>query len=92
MCLGINSGCTGYVDALYLASKLIKKNQDVIIVTSDTYSKYIDINDRSIRPIFSDGASCTHLQYEKNAWKVKKGIFSNRKRYTSAFRIKKKKN
>ena len=41
-----------------IASKLIKKNQDVIIIT-DTYSKYIDINDKSIRPIFSDGASCT---------------------------------
>ena len=92
MCIGINSGCTGYVDALYLASKLIKKNQDVIIVTSDTYSKYIDINDRSIRPIFSDGASCTHLQYEKkNAWKVKKEFFQTERDTLQHLELKKKK-
>ena len=76
MCMGINAGCTGYVDALYLADKLIKKNQDVLIVTADTYSKYIDINDKSIRPIFSDGASCTHLQFrKKNCWKIEKEFF-----------------
>ena len=76
MCMGVNAGCTGYVDALYLADKLIKKNQDVLIVTADTYSKYIDINDKSIRPIFSDGASCTHLQFrEKNCWKIEKEFF-----------------
>lgn len=70
-CLGINAGCTGYVDALYLATKLIKKNHDVLIITSDTYSKFIDKNDKSIRPIFSDGASCTLLKYKKNkSWKI----------------------
>ncbi len=76
MCMGVNAGCTGYVDALYIADKLIKKNQDVLIVTADTYSKYIDINDKSIRPIFSDGASCTHLQFrEKKCWKIEKEFF-----------------
>tara|TARA_B100000989_G_C19533052_1_gene471440 strand:+ start:4750 stop:5655 length:906 start_codon:yes stop_codon:yes gene_type:complete len=76
MCIGLNAGCTGYVDALYLADKLIKENQDVLIITSDTYSKYIDINDKSIRPIFSDGASCTHLQLKKkNCWKIEKEFF-----------------
>lgn len=76
MCMGVNAGCTGYVDALYIADKLIKKNQDVLIVTADTYSKYIDINDKSIRPIFSDGASCTHLQFrEKKSWKIEKEFF-----------------
>lgn len=92
MCIGINSGCTGYVDALYLASKLIKKNKDVIIVTSDTYSKYIDINDKSIRPIFSDGASCTHLQYKKkNAWQVKKEFFQTERDTLEHLELKKEK-
>tara|TARA_Y100001970_G_C14208249_1_gene845351 strand:- start:1227 stop:2132 length:906 start_codon:yes stop_codon:yes gene_type:complete len=76
MCIGINAGCTGYVDALYLADKLIKKNQDALIITADTYSKFIDKNDKSIRPIFSDGASCTHLQFrEKNCWNIEKEFF-----------------
>lgn len=90
MCIGINAGCTGYVDALYLADKLIKKNQDVIIITSDTYSKYIDINDRSIRPIFSDGASCTHLQYKKkNSWKIQKEFFETEKDTLNHLELKK---
>jgi len=92
LCLGINAGCTGYVDALYLANKLIKKNQDVIIVTSDTYTKYIDIDDKSIRPIFSDGASCTLLQYKKkNSWKIKKEFFQTEKDTLEHLELKKEK-
>ena len=56
-CIGINAGCTGFVDALYLAYKLIKNNKKILIVTTDTYTKFINKNDRSIVPLFSDGAS-----------------------------------
>ena len=44
MCIGINAGCTGYVDALFMIYKLLKPNEEALIVTSDTYSKYIDSN------------------------------------------------
>ncbi len=92
MCIGINAGCTGYVDALFLADKLIKKNQDALIVTADTYSKYIDINDRSIRPIFSDGASCTLLQFRKrNCWKVEKEFFHTERNTLEYLELKKQK-
>ena len=53
-----------------IADKFLKKNEDVLIVTADTYSKHIDLNDKSIKPIFSDGASCTLLKFKKNkSWK-----------------------
>ncbi len=75
-CIGINSGCTGFVDALYLAYKVIKKDKKVIIVTSDTYSKFINKDDRSTMPLFSDGASATIVKFSKNGLILKKTKFS----------------
>lgn len=76
-CLGLNSGCSGYVDALILAEKYINYEKcDAIIITSDTYSKYIRNDDYSIRPLFSDGSTATHLKYIKKGKKIKKKITS----------------
>lgn len=50
----LNSGCTGFVDALKLANKL---KGDTLIVCSEAYSKNIKKFDRSISTLFSDGAS-----------------------------------
>ena len=71
-CIGINSGCSGYVDALIIAYDILKVNNksEILITTSDTYSKYISNSDRSIRPLFSDGGSATLLKYSKSGWKL----------------------
>jgi 3-oxoacyl-[acyl-carrier-protein] synthase III len=50
----INSGCTGFIDALKVANKL---NGNTLIVCSEAYSKNIKNFDRSISTLFSDGAS-----------------------------------
>ena len=70
-CVNLNSGCTGYVDALILAYDIISNNNKsrILIVTSDTYSKFINKSDRAIRPLFSDGASATLIKYKKNGFK-----------------------
>jgi len=62
-CFDINLGCSGFVYALSMAAAYIKSgfSDNVLIVCADTYSKYIDKNDRTNRPIFSDGASATFL-------------------------------
>ena len=78
-CIGINAGCTGYVDALIIADKMLKKNEDIIVVTSDTYSKHIRKYDRSTRSLFSDGSSSTLLKYNRRGWKTKKTISSIKK-------------
>ena len=71
-CINLNSGCTGYVDAIILSYNIINndKKSKVLIVTADTYSKFINKNDRSIRPLFSDGASATIIKYKKNGFKL----------------------
>ena len=61
--LDFNLGCSGYVYGLSLAEGLICSGQAkrVLLVTAETYSKYIVSADRSLRPIFSDAAAATVL-------------------------------
>jgi 3-oxoacyl-[acyl-carrier-protein] synthase-3 len=58
-----NLGCSGYVYGLALADGLIQSRaaRNVLLLTAETYSKYIDEEDRSLRTIFGDGAAATLL-------------------------------
>lgn len=55
----INLGCSGFVYALGQAKGLIESGQvsNVLIVTADTYTKFINPADKSVRTIFGDGAA-----------------------------------
>lgn len=57
----INLGCSGYIYGLSMASAYIESglSENVLLVCSDTYTKYISPDDRTNRPIFSDAASAT---------------------------------
>lgn len=59
--LDYNLGCSGYVYGLALADGLIRSGaaRRVLLITAETYSKYIDPTDRSLRTIFGDGAAAT---------------------------------
>ncbi|MEH6307394.1 ketoacyl-ACP synthase III [Olivibacter sp. CPCC 100613] len=56
-----NLGCSGYTYGLSMAKAFIESGQAnyVLLVTTDTYSKYINRKDRSNRAIFGDAASAT---------------------------------
>ncbi len=60
----VNQGCSGFIYALSLASSLIKSNcaSRIIIICADHYSKYISVNDRTSRPIFSDAAAAVIIE------------------------------
>ena len=60
----INQGCSGFVYSLSLASSLINNDlaERILIICSDHYSKYIEKNDRTCRPIFSDAAAATIVE------------------------------
>jgi len=85
-CLGINAGCTGYVDALRIVYSLFKSDQSkkAVIITSDTYSKFIADNDRSIRSLFSDGATATLLEKSDEGFRFANSIFSSKKNTENA--------
>lgn len=61
--LDFNLGCSGYVYGLSIAKGLIETGmaRNVVLVTSETYSKYIHPSDRSVRTIFGDGAAATFI-------------------------------
>ena len=62
--LDFNMGCSGFVYGLSLADGLIRTgpSRRVLLVTAETYSKYIDPTDRSLRTIFGDGAAATLIE------------------------------
>lgn len=57
----ITLGCSGYIYALGLAKGLIESGQvsNVLVITADTYTKFINPVDKSVRTIFGDGAAAT---------------------------------
>lgn len=62
--LDVNLGCSGYIYGLGLAKGLIETGQarNVLLLTADTYSKFIHTADRGVRTIFGDGAAATLIQ------------------------------
>jgi 3-oxoacyl-[acyl-carrier-protein] synthase-3 len=63
-----NLACSGYIYGLLIASGFLKTGvaQNILLVTGDTYSKYIDPNDRSTLMLFGDGASATWISNDKD--------------------------
>lgn len=57
----INLGCSGFVYGLSVAAGLIAMGaaSNVLLLTADTYSKYINAGDKSVRTLFGDGAAAT---------------------------------
>ena len=62
--LDFNLGCSGFVYGLSLADGLIRSGaaERILLVTAETYSKYIHPTDRSLRTIFGDGAAATLVE------------------------------
>lgn len=62
--LDFNLGCSGYVYGLALAKGLItcRAASCILLVTAETYSKYIHPKDRNNRTIFGDGAAATIIE------------------------------
>jgi len=68
----INLGCSGYIYALSVVGSMMESNQatKALILCGDTYTKYISINDRTSRPLFSDAGSATIVTKSKNDNKI----------------------
>jgi 3-oxoacyl-[acyl-carrier-protein] synthase III len=56
-----NLGCSGFVYGLQIAKALVQGNfaRYVLLITADTYSKFIHPRDRTVRTLFGDGAAAT---------------------------------
>jgi len=74
-CIDLNMGCSGFVYSLCIAKSLIETNvaKCVLISTSDTYSKLIEIKNENVSSIFGDAAASCIV--EKNDIKTSIGLF-----------------
>lgn len=59
--LDFNLGCSGFVYGLTLAKGLISAgiSRNVLLITAETYSKFLHPQDKGNRTIFGDGAAAT---------------------------------
>lgn len=73
--LAFDHGCSGFIYGLSLAKGLISGGmaKKVLLVTAETYTKYIASEDKSTRSIFGDGAAATLID---EAVAAKIGAFS----------------
>lgn len=62
-----NLGCSGFIYGLGLAKGLIESGQseNVLLLTSETYSKYINPEDHSTKYLFGDAASAVLISSEE---------------------------
>lgn len=67
-----NLGCSGFIYGLGIAKGLIVSGQaaHVLLLTAETYTKYIHPEDKSCRTIFGDGAAATLV----TSGKIQKGL------------------
>lgn len=65
--LDFNLGCSGFTYGVSLAKGLITSGQvkNVLVVTAETYSKYLHPLDRSNRAIFGDAATATLISFDE---------------------------
>lgn len=59
--IDFNQGCSGFVYGLALAKGIIESGsaRNVLLITADTYSKFINRRDRSVRTLFGDAGTAT---------------------------------
>lgn len=66
--IDLTMGCSGYVYGLSIAKGLIVSDsaKNVLLITSETYTKYINEKDKNNRTIFGDGASASLITSNGN--------------------------
>ena len=62
--IDINLGCSGFVYSLSIAKGMVVSNvaKCVLIITAETYSKFISDKNTSVRTIFGDGSCATVVE------------------------------
>ena len=81
-CLDLNMGCSGYTYALGLAASIIDAGNasNVLVMTTDAYSKFIVEGDKSNMAIFGDGSTASivsKVPITKASWEIQNFKFGS---------------
>lgn len=77
--IDINQGCSGFLYGLNLAKGLILSEdfKNVLLITAETYSKFLHSKDKSNRTIFGDAAAAILLSINKGICTIGKFIMGS---------------
>ncbi|HEX9947250.1 MAG TPA: ketoacyl-ACP synthase III [Allosphingosinicella sp.] len=75
--MDFNLGCSGFVYGLSIAAGLIAAGaaSNILLLTADTYSKYIHPRDKSVRTLFGDGAAATLISASEDGGSIGPFVF-----------------
>lgn len=64
VCYDVNSGCTGFVKGLHLASMIASSTHgDVLLMVGDTMTKHVSLKDHSLYLVMGDAGSAALVSY-----------------------------
>lgn len=65
----VTLGCSGFVYGLSIAKGLIESKQAnrVLLITAETYSKYLNENDKTVRTLFGDAGAAAIIDGESSS-------------------------
>lgn len=88
-CLDVNMGCSAFPYLLQIVDGLMRCGiaETALILTADTYTRFIHPEDRSTRALFGDGAAATFLIHKPDAEKFL-SVFGSRGDLFSRFSVK----
>jgi len=75
MVFDVNVACSGFVNALDIASKLLRDKQKALVIGAEVISKILNFEDRNTLCLFGDGAGA--LVVEKAENKLYQSYFNN---------------
>ena len=77
MAFDYNLGCSGYIYGLGIAKSLIMGGmaKTVLLLTAETYNRYIEQSDRGNRSLFSDAATATLISAGKGVFKIGSPVY-----------------
>ncbi len=75
--MDFNLGCSGFIYGLGLAAGLVETGQAnlILLLTADTYSKYLQTEDKATRAIFGDGAAAILIRSVPSDGRSERSIF-----------------
>jgi len=90
MAFDITHACSGFVYGLGIARSLVMSGtaRRVLVVTADTYSRLVHPLDRSIRPLFGDGAAATIVSAQQPRLRVIDASFGTSGKNAERFIVK----
>jgi 3-oxoacyl-[acyl-carrier-protein] synthase-3 len=90
MAFDISHACSGFMYALGIARSLVASGtaHRVLVITADTYSRLVHPLDRSIRPLFGDGAAAAVVSAQQPCMAVLDMSFGTSGKHADRFIIK----